>query len=195
MKGIEANERTLLDKMNSRKIVMNFCKSEMKLKDIKDAIKKLEKCTNTPVLANLISLLKRFLTKNQVPKEYFLLFSELSKCTPISVLLPSHDDVEYKLLEMFLAQEFDMFSEYKTTKVITNAFPIITKISQNILTYERTKFLPEDVANIFECMLNLKNKYNELARERTVPEKSLRVNLLSLRFIPSIQCTLLKIRS
>ena len=171
VKGIEANERTLLDKMNSRKIVMNFCKSEMKLKDIKEAIKKLEKCTITPVLANLISLLKRFLTKNQVPKEYFLLFSELSKCTPISVLLPSHDDVEYKLLEMFLAQEFDMFSEYKTTKVITNAFPIITKISQNILTYERTKFLPEDVANIFECMLHLKNKYNDLARERTVPRK------------------------
>ena len=120
VKGIEANERTLLDKLNSRKIVMNFCKSEMKLKDIKEAIKKLEKCTNTPVLANLISLLKRFLTKNQVPKEYFLLFSELSKCTPISVLLPSHDDVEYKLVEMFLAQEFDMFSEALLLQSMSN---------------------------------------------------------------------------
>ena len=172
VKGIEANERTIIDKINSRKILQNLCKSQMKSKDVKEAINKLQKCKVIPVITNLINLLKRLLTNSEgLPQEYFLLFSELSKCTPISVLFPSHDDLEYKLLEMFLAQEFDMFSEYKTTKVITNAFPVIIKIFQNILAYERSKYLPEDVACILKCMLDLKSSYNDLARERTVPRK------------------------
>ena len=144
----------------------------MKSKDVKEAINKLQKCKIIPVITNLINLLKRLLTNSEgLPQEYFLLFSELSKCTPISVMFPSHDDLEYKLLEMFLAQEFDMFSEYKTTKVITNAFPVIIKIFQNILAYERSKYLPGDVTCILKCMLDLKSSYNDLARERTVPRK------------------------
>ena len=87
-----------------------------------------------------------------------MLLSELGKCTPISVLLPSHDDLEYKLLEMYLAQEFDVFSDYKTTKVITNSFPLVTKICKRILKYENLTFLPEDVTAILEDMILLTNK-------------------------------------
>ena len=90
----------------------------MKDKGEKEAIDKIEKCKSTPVLKKITSLLQRLKSKNEcLPKEYLLLFSELGKCTPISVLFPSHDDLEYKLLEMYLAQEFDVFSEYKTEKV------------------------------------------------------------------------------
>ena len=144
----------------------------MKCEDMKDAIKKIVNCKTTPALTKITSLLHRLNNKNKcLPKEYFLLLSELGKCTPISVLLPSDDDLEYKLLEMYLAQEFDVFSEYKTTKVMTNSFPVVTKICQKVLKYENLKFLPEDVTAILEDMILLKNRYNVLAREITVPRK------------------------
>ena len=93
----------------------------MKCEDMKDAIKKIANCKATPALTKITSLLHRLNSKNKyLPKEYFLLLSELGKCTPISVLLPYHDKQEYMLLEMYLAQEFNVFNDYKTTKVLTN---------------------------------------------------------------------------
>ena len=54
---------------------------------------------------------------------------------------------------------------------MTNSFPVVTKICQKVLKYENLKFLPEDVTAILEHMILLKNGYNVLARERTVPKK------------------------
>ena len=159
VKGIEANERTFVDKIKPRKILQTLCSSAMKCEDMKDAIKKIANCKATPALTKITSLLHRLNSKNKcLPKEYFLLLSELGKCTPISVLFPSHDTLEYKLLEMYLAQEFDVFSDYKTTKVITNSFPLVTKICKRILKYENLTFLPEDVTAILEDIILLKNK-------------------------------------
>ena len=106
VKGIEANERTFVDKIKPRQILQTLCSSAMKCEDMKDTIKKIENCKTTPALTKITSLLHRLNSKNKcLPKEYFLLIIELGKCTPISVLLPSHYDLEYKLLEMYLAQD------------------------------------------------------------------------------------------
>ena len=89
-----------------------------------------------------------------VPEQYHLLIKELGLCTPVSVLLPTHDSKDFQLLEDFLLQKEDIFSDYKTTKKVTSAFPLVIKMINQILSCENTKFLPPDVTGMFLAMLD-----------------------------------------
>ena len=71
---------------------------------------------------------------------YQLLTSELGKCTPVSIILPSHDKLDYKILAAFLEEKCNIFNEYDALEKVTNAFPIIIKIIKMILDYEQKPF-------------------------------------------------------
>ena len=172
VKGIEAKERTYLDKIKHRKIVQVLSKSSMKHSDVQEAILKLKSCRKSRNLELVINLLVMLADQYQgIPESYKLLVAELGKCTPISVLLPSHDQLDYKILQTFLDEQHNIFSEYDVTEKVTNAFPLIIRIIKMILIHEKLTFLPVQVAEILHAFIALKKSYNNLARERAAPRK------------------------
>ena len=167
VKGIEAKDRTLVNNVKQRKILQNMLSSHLK-----NTRAKIDASKPTPFLKEVSILLQRLETNGlQLPAPYHLLFKEISKCTPIAVLLPSHDDIDYRLLEAFLNRTVDIFGDYSATKKVTEAFPVIIRIIKEILDFEKCMFLPKDVSDVFHAIIALKNNYNKLARERAVPRK------------------------
>ena len=165
--GIEANGRTLVKNQKERKILETLLSAN--IKNVRVKLDGLKQKGIVKTIANLLRRLEKVETK--LPESYNLLIQELSKCTPISVLLPSNEDLDFKLLEAFLDKSVDIFSDYPATKKVTEAFPVIIRIMKQILKYEDDTFLPNDVTEIFRAMLVLKSEYNSLARDRAVPRK------------------------
>ena len=172
VKGIEAKDRTLINKVKDRKLIMTIPDGGYQLSDMKAVIKKIESSKPCPTM-NAISLLFSRLARQygKIPEQYHLLIRELGLCTPISVLFPTNNFKDYKLLEKFLLQTEDIFLDYSYIKIVTFAFPLLVKIMKQILECENLTFLPEDVTTIFLAMLDLKAAYSSLARERAVPRK------------------------
>ena len=95
----------------------------------------------------------RFIDKNLKSESLY----ELPKCSPIAILLPSHDSMDYKILETFLAQKYDIFANFDIIKKISNAFPLMIRIISQILEFEKLQFLPDDVTQILHALKKLKN--------------------------------------
>ena len=106
-----------------------------------------------------------------VPSQYRLLLTEINKCTPVSIWLPSYDNIDYKILKAFLLEEHNVFDDYELTSKMTNAFPIVVKIIKQITTASNCQYLPATVSvtAIFLEMINLRNNFNKLARKCAVP--------------------------
>ena len=170
--GIDARERTFVNEIKQRTILQCLIKSSMKSKDIKSSLAKLKKVKVSPNISLVFNLLE-YLEQhdNGIPEGYQLLLSELGKCTPISVLLPSHDTLDYKILSVFLEGKCNIFSDFEAAEKLTNAFPIITKIMKLILKHEKTTFLPLAVVDIITAAVDLKKQYNTKARDRAVPRR------------------------
>ena len=98
VKGIEAKHRTFLPTIKQRKILSDLSKTEMSKVNVKSAISQLKKCTKSENTNLVLDLLNKF-SNSGIPDPYNLLISELGKCTPISVILPSHDSLHYKILQ------------------------------------------------------------------------------------------------
>jgi hypothetical protein len=140
VKGIETKERTLVNKVKDRKLIKMIPDGGYQLSDMKAALKKIESskpCQTMTLISALFSRLSKQYGK------YHLLMRELGLCTPISVLLPSNNCKDCKLLESFLLQREDIFLDYSYTKRVTSAFPIIIKIINQILECEKMTFLPK----------------------------------------------------
>ena len=168
VKGIEAKERTFLNTIKHRNILKDLYDSEMRKSDVKSAISKIKKSVKSRNLNLVHDLLQQFV-ESGVPEAYHLLISELAKCTPISVILPSHDKLDYKILQAYLDEKHDIFAHYELANKVTNAFPLVIKLIRKICTHEKSTFLPVQVANIVLAFLELKEAYNKKARECAVP--------------------------
>ena len=109
VKGIEAKERTFLNMIKHRKILKNLPVSSCQTSDVKKAITQLNKFGKSPNL-DLVRNLLIFVSekKSNILEPFRLLISELGKCTPISVLLPSHDQLDYRLLKAYLDEEHNV---------------------------------------------------------------------------------------
>ena len=111
----------------------------------------------------------------QVFTEVQFIFTFLCGSNIIHLVLGLHN--KFQNPRTVASEHWMTISIYKSSsivhcfQVITNSFPLVTKICQRILKYENLTFLPEDVTAILEEMIILKNRYNVLARERTVPRK------------------------
>ena len=141
VKGIDAKQRTFLNQIKHRKLLQDLSKTQMKASDIKDTISKINKTKKSPNLDLVLNLLQMLdERKKGVPFAYQLLTSELGKCTPVSIILPSHDKLDYKILAAFLEEKCNIFNEYDALEKVTNAFPIIIKIIKMILDYEQKIF-------------------------------------------------------
>ena len=170
--GIEAKERTLVSKIKDRKLIKSVVENGFSKKDVQAVIRKIRSSKPSKIMILVATLLERTLDHyGAVPEQYHLLIKELGLCTPVSVLLPTHDSKDFQLLEDFLLQKEDIFSDYKTTKKVTSAFPLVIKMINQILSCENTKFLPPDVTGMFLAMLDLQVSYMSIARQRAVARK------------------------
>ena len=173
VKGIEAKERTYIKTAKHRNILKSLSTSSCNITDVKKAITQLSKCekvTNIDLVRSLLTFLTK--KKSSIPEPYRVLISELGKCTPISVLLPSHDKLDYRLLKAYLDEKHDIFEEYSVTEKITNAFPLLIRIIRTIVRLENCVFLPAPVRDIIATMIDLKETYTQMARKRAVPRKA-----------------------
>ena len=169
VKGINASERTFLAKKSERDSVKRLSDEQMSKTRLVSEISKIKKQRQKSKNFILVQKLMERLQYANFCDGYRLFLSELGKCSPIAILLPSYDSVDYRILEAFLSKEYNIFEDFDTMNKITNAFPVIVKVIRKILESENTEFLPNDVSEIIFSLIELRKSYNETARSRAAP--------------------------
>ena len=142
VEGIEAKERTFIKHENEREIIKKRL-IKLQKSDLQGTLAKLktlkENSKNIKLVEDVLKRLK--VNYKEVPEEYNLLFNEVLKVTPISQLLPSHSDEDLELLKMHLAKKENVLENLKMAKQVTEAFPVIVKIINQISKKEEKKIL------------------------------------------------------
>ena len=150
-------------------ILSDLLKDVRNKKKVKESLRKLEEINKikgeNKILDFLILVLKRISgTHNILPDGYMKLLHELKLDTPISDLLTpytSNRDL-YNQFYDFLKQKKRILDDPSLMEEFINSFPVIMNIIQSILKDEhgennyKSKYLPEDVANLFKEMIKLR---------------------------------------
>ena len=110
----------------------------------------------------------RLKAEKKFESPYKILITEIGKRSPIKIILPSSDNLDYKVLDAFLHRKIDLFRDHDAILKLTNAFPIVMKMIRNILAFEKSRFLPSDVSKIFLALIALKLRYMKMAKEVAV---------------------------
>ena len=94
---------------------------------------------------------------------------EIRKDSPISSWLPSYSQRDTKLLVSFLNQDCDIFSgDFEKLKQLTQAFPYLTRLISELLSFHSTKFLPNHLTAFMFSLLNLREEFDIKAEQRAV---------------------------
>ena len=105
-----------MSKIKDRKLIKSVVENGFSKKDVQAVIRKIRSSKAFKIMILVATVLERTIEHyGAVPEQYHFLIKELSLCTPVSVLLPTHDSKDFRLLENFLLQKEDIFSDYKTT--------------------------------------------------------------------------------
>ena len=116
-----------------------------------------------------IKIMEYVKKETEVPKQYKTLLREIRKDSPISSWLPSYSQRDTKLLSSFLNQDCDIFSgDFKKIKQLTNAFPYLTRLISELLSFHSTKFLPNHLTAFMFSLLNLREEFDIKAEKRAV---------------------------
>ena len=98
---------------------------------------------------------------------------EISRETPISALLSSYSEKDYKGLEKYLNDEIDIFKSSELIANFYDCFPVLAKSFKSILDLENKENndnkLPKDVVTIVKLMVQLRYDFNDLARKLAPP--------------------------
>ena len=106
---------------------------------------------------------------SEVPKQYKTLLREIRKDSPISGWLPSYSQRDTKLLVSFLNQDCDIFSgDFEKLKQLTQAFPYLTRLISELLSFHSTKFLPNHLTAFMFSLPNLREEFDIKAKQRAV---------------------------
>ena len=133
-------------------------------------VEKLEFFEEKDSVKSIIGILKRLIKQYGIlPDGYLLLCQELSKCSPIAIILPSYDPLDYDILHSFLNKKINIFSNYTLAKKMLCSFPIVYKIIKQILSSEKLKFLPTDVNDLMKKLVAKRKVYDQLAVDRAAP--------------------------
>ena len=169
VKGLEVKERTFISDPAIRSILLKLSESQMVQSDILKSVRAIDKTKSIEEHVRLVkALLERLATSNVNKENYRLLIAELGKCSPVSILLPSPDPLDLKLICLLLDKKKDIYTDFNIKTRIQNGFPLINKIILQILKVEQSSFLPLDVANIFKQLVKFRKDSLKLARQRAV---------------------------
>ena len=180
--GIESKDRTFISSVRVRIILENLTANPDNDQSLPKAIDALAEMNLNENSRSVLLLLKRIYSKSRtVPAGYISLLKELQLDTPISALMvpySSNRDV-YKDFMEYLSQKNNIFSSANKLEKFINSFPVILNCIKQILKVEATDlkrpFLPQDVANIMQNMINFRfefdRKSRKVAHPRTKPNK------------------------
>ena len=122
-KGIEAPERTFLNKKKQREVISKLLEDRNDQKSLKAALKKLNtkgkaaipRDDHLEIVHELLEHIDEIATR--VPLGYLEMLYEIHLETPISALVNSDNDEAFILLKDYLLEDDDIFSKVEETKI------------------------------------------------------------------------------
>ena len=141
MEGTECCERAILPEKALREKLNTVIEDEFSKVALRNTIKYFKPHSENDCVGATIKVLEYSLTKKEVPKPYQTLLKEIRKDSPVSSWLPSYSQQDTKLLVTFLNQECDVFSDFGNVSQLTHAFPYLTRLMSELLSFHSTKFL------------------------------------------------------
>ena len=181
VKGVEAKDRTFLNKKSVRTIIKNLLAKVDEPNALVVAVRTLHKSELDLNSRSVLELLHRILSEgNMLPKGYISLLLELQLETPISALMTPYtsDRQVYSTFMDYLNNKMDLFDSPSTLEIFINKFPVIIDCIKNILEAENTKklqnlsCLPTDVSAILRNMIRLRFNFDKLSQKVAVPRIS-----------------------
>ena len=159
--GVEAQDRTFLNKAAHRDIVENLVVNISKRGALKSAILALSKETDTNivsvrnVLQHIASLKSKKVKGVSALNAYSGLLTELYYQTPISALVSSTNKKALNTLRSFLNEETAAFTNVSTLEVLTTELPVLSFLIAEILAFEGKKKFHYDGKSVSYTHLTL----------------------------------------
>ena len=158
MEGVDCAERAILPKKLLREQLQQFIENNNFSKSTQvKTLKVFKQHTGENECVNATIGILEFTNKlKEVPKVYKTLLKEIRKDSPISSWLPSFSQKDTRLLLSFLKQECDTFGDFQKVRQLSNAFPYVTRLISEFLSFHSTTFLPKHLSAFFISLLNLR---------------------------------------
>ena len=182
MEGVDCAERAILPKKLLREQLQQFIENDFSMSTQVKTLKVFKQHTGENECVNATIGILEFTNKlKEVPKVYKTLLKEIRKDSPISSWLPSFSQKDTRLLLSFLKQECDTFGDFQKVRQLSNAFPYITRLISEFLSFHSTTFLPKHLSAFFISLLNLRESFDIKAEQRAVKRTKPKMNLAELR--------------
>ena len=169
MEGTNCAERALLPEKFLREKLNQAIEDDFSKVTLVSTIKYFKQHNANECVDATIKIMEYVKKETEVPNQYKTLLREIRKDSPISSWLPSYSQRDTKLLLSFLNQDCDIFSgDFKKIKQLTNAFPYLTRLISELLSFHSTKFLPNHLTAFMFSLLNLREEFDIKAEKRAV---------------------------
>ena len=157
MEGVDCAERAILPKKLLREQLQQFIENDFSMSTQVKTLKDFKQHTGENECVNATIGILEFTNKlKEMPKVCKTLLKEIRKDSPISSWLPSFSQKDTRLLLSFLKQECDTFGDFQKVRQLSNAFPYITRLISEFLSFHSTTFLPKHLSAFFISLLNLR---------------------------------------
>ena len=135
MEGTECCERAILPEKALREKLNTVIEDEFSKVALRNTIKYFKPHSENDCVGATVKVMEYSLTKKEVPKPYQTLLKEIRKDSPVSSWLPSYSQQDTRLLVTFLNQECDVFSDFENVSKLTHAFPNLTRLLSELLSF------------------------------------------------------------
>ena len=169
MEGTNCAERALLPEKALREKLNQVIEDDFSKATLVSTIKYFKAHSGKQCVDATTKIMEYVKRGSEVPKQYKTLLREIRKDSPISSWLPSYSQRDTKLLVSFLNQDCDIVSgDFEKLKQLTQAFPYLTRLISELLSFHSTKFLPNHLTAFMFSLLNLREEFDIKAEQRAV---------------------------
>ena len=174
MEDTECFERAILPEKALREKLQTVIEDEFSKVTLRNAIKYFKTHSGNDCVGATVKVLEYSLSEKEVPKPYKTLLKEIRKDSPVSSWLPSYSQQDTRFLVTFQNQECDVFSDFENVSKLTHAFPYLTRLMSELLSFHSSKFLPPHLTEFVFSLVNLREcfdiKAQKCAVKRTKPK-------------------------
>ena len=140
-----------------REKLAKLIESDFSKATLNSTIKLFETHIDNECVEAVIEILKFVESEKEIPNIYKILLKEIRKDSPVSSWLTSYTQSDTRLFVSFLSGECDIFSDIEKVKTLTHAFPYVTRMVSDMLTFHSSRFLPPHLTNFFMSLLKLRD--------------------------------------
>ena len=160
MEGVDCAERAILPKKLLREQLQQFIENDFSKSTQEKTLKVFKQHTGENECVDATIGILEFTNKlKEVPKVYKTLLKEICKDSRISSWLPSFSQKDTRLLLSFLKQECDTFGDFQKVRQLSNAFPYITRLISEFLSFHSSHIPPKASIGIFHQFAEPQGKF------------------------------------